>query len=725
MPISIQCDQCHRSYNLDDKFAGKTVKCKNCAALMRVPGGTTELESVPEECLACGNRMPHSARVCTACGFNRQTGQRESTQMETEIADRVQARQKKRRWVREPGSHLLESLDQLIKIIFFLALLAGISLTVMHVFKSPTGFSFPALLPTLFILGVLALVMSPLSTLAVSATLRALKIAPREDTYTRILTCVLLPFSISMMAGWPEMAAQWGWATPVAWLVAIGLLIYFLRGDLIEWGASLGAASIALLLSLIFVNIAGSLLTAATGPLYVDMLPPGPWASLATGHSPENGAKPANTGTIADGTPSFIPMPIPTTQGVTPPPDIITPPAQNVTAPPNPRPNRQPPQPAPTPGTQVAINITPQNPPATVASRPAPPPPVPVIVKSNSFSTIAEFKDFAGIQSVAVATGTAETMLTVASDGTTTDVQRWSITNPDKPEKKERIVGVPYFAQRPPVFCLSPKGDAAVAMVSFPRRQLEITYFDNKIAKKIIPFDGTVPAEAAGSFPGFLDINRFTTRWDYKGSTIVQVISTPTGQEARHFNIDVAVPPSDSVVISPSGRLMAVYGTNQNAAPNLPHNQLILVNLDSGNIQGRINVSDLPVRFLGLAFSPDSAQVALYCAVSDLPTIMTFKVTTGAIISQNLLSQVPLDKNFVAPSHSLLWMPGNQNLLVNGADLVSPITGKKFGSLELSGILDQQIVGTSTLALIVPNPDKSTRLALAKLNDKTISDAAK
>jgi hypothetical protein len=76
MPISIQCDQCHRSYNLDDKFAGKTVKCKNCAALMRVPGGTTELESVPEECLACGNRMPHSARVCTACGFNRQTGQR-------------------------------------------------------------------------------------------------------------------------------------------------------------------------------------------------------------------------------------------------------------------------------------------------------------------------------------------------------------------------------------------------------------------------------------------------------------------------------------------------------------------------------------------------------------------------------------------------------------------------------------------------------------------------
>src|SRR4051794_10925352 len=36
MAIAIQCPACQRSYNVDDKLAGKTVKCKGCGGAIPV-----------------------------------------------------------------------------------------------------------------------------------------------------------------------------------------------------------------------------------------------------------------------------------------------------------------------------------------------------------------------------------------------------------------------------------------------------------------------------------------------------------------------------------------------------------------------------------------------------------------------------------------------------------------------------------------------------------------
>src|ERR1700744_320422 len=41
MSISFSCDSCGKSFTVDDKFAGKKGKCKQCGATMQIPNGAT------------------------------------------------------------------------------------------------------------------------------------------------------------------------------------------------------------------------------------------------------------------------------------------------------------------------------------------------------------------------------------------------------------------------------------------------------------------------------------------------------------------------------------------------------------------------------------------------------------------------------------------------------------------------------------------------------------
>ena len=97
MPIPIECESCHRQYKVDDSAANEA-----------------------SECLSCGATIAPGNRVCTKCGFNTETGQREMLLLADE-ADELEEK-KKRRWTRKPGMPLLEQLDELIKLLVVLAL---------------------------------------------------------------------------------------------------------------------------------------------------------------------------------------------------------------------------------------------------------------------------------------------------------------------------------------------------------------------------------------------------------------------------------------------------------------------------------------------------------------------------------------------------------------------------------------------------------------------------
>jgi len=130
----------------------------------------------------------------------------------------------------------------------------------------------------------------------------------------------------------------------------------------------------------------------------------------------------------------------------------------------------------------------------------------------------------------------------------------------------------------------------------------------------------------------------------------------------------------------------------------------------------------MKVSQLGLAFSADSSQLAIFAAVTDLPTLMVFQVKTGDTVSTNLLSQTPLPKDAEGMPHGLLYLPGAQAWLINGNDLMDGATGVKFASLGLSGVTEPQLVGPSTLAMTFKG-DSGPRTILAKLDDAKIKAA--
>jgi hypothetical protein len=688
MPIPITCEACQRQYKVDDKLTGKKLKCKGCGQLIRVPG-TAVAADESQECLSCGSPLASGSRICPKCGFNLETGQKESLLLEDET-EALKAR-KKRRWQRPAGSSLLESLDELIKLIVLLGLVAGIVVTVVHIVRSPAGISLPALVPAILVLAAIGAIMAPAAALAVNLTVKAMKLAPRDDTYVRAAVVMLVPFACGLLLGWPETAENWEWVARLGWPAAILLLIYFFRADVIEWVTSVAMALAAMGLSVIVVILLGGAVNDMAGGLYGDMLPAGPWTVLAKGHSPEPPPAPPAM------TPSTRRTPTAETTSVTEDPTT----GPTVAAP-----------------REVGSATTP----AVVATVPAAgvttavaPRPVAVKMTSPFFTEVIEndgLRDAAAVVAPAAAGGW---MLTVKNTETTTEVDRWAL-NPL--EKKEHF-SYPYFARKIPQFAISPKGDALAALSFFPRRQLEVMAFDGKTAKRTIALDvqANVPEGATQAVPALLgvaDAARFYLRWDMNGASVAQVFAatgagTP-GWRAVAFGPAVEAVPA---AVSPNGRTAAVFGKNQINFANFdftPPPRPILI------------ASDLDVRLLGLTFSPDGSQLAVYAAVADLPTVMCYQVSTGDRVCTNLLSQTPVPKNAEARPHALVWLAGSQAWLIDGDELADAATGKKIASLGLSGVADQQPVGAGMVAFTFRG-DHGPHTILAKMDDAKIRAA--
>jgi hypothetical protein len=686
MAIAVECQDCHRSYKVDDKLAGKKVKCRNCGALLRVPGEEST-DDGQQQCLSCGKEFARGTRVCPHCGFNTYTGEKEAVPGEDAEAERER---KNKRWVRRAGSPLLATLDTLTKGVLTLALLGGIAMTIVQICLSPGGISLPAVIPMLVVLALISVIMAPLSTVAVNFAVRKLKLAPREDTYSRVALCLLLPFSLAMLTGWPK-TAQWDLIAGLGWPLAILLLLYLLRADVIEWAVSLAALAVAVGISLIIVSLAGSAINDMANGLWGDMLPSGPWTALATGHSPPPKVvvvKPPTSmpATVAGSTPASVPATGPdvvtTTQG---------------------------------PTTEVAATTTG---PATAAT--APVATGPVRMTSPFFAGVIEEPAFADAFAVVAPAEAGDWMLALRIAGNDIEADRWSL-NPL--EKKERYSS-PNFPDAPPQFAISPKGDAVAMLALKPRLHLGVFVPENKNLNRSVWLDlpSNVPQGLTKATPiilAVIDPTRFYLRWDLAGESAFQSFAasaTGTGSlTMRSFAIGPVVENCPGV-LAPNGRMTAVLGRNM----------LYFAQTD-GTVAPRPFpvASDTNVRLLAMTFSPDSTQVAIYAAIAGLPTVACYQVRNGDPVFTCLLSRTPLEKDPPAFPHRLLWLPGGggtQSCLVDGNELIDTATGKKFASLGLSGLADASVVGPSTLALTFKTGE-GYRTVLAKLDDAKIRAA--
>jgi hypothetical protein len=62
--------------------------------------------------------------------------------------------------------------------------------------------------------------------------------------------------------------------------------------------------------------------------------------------------------------------------------------------------------------------------------------------------------------------------------------------------------------------------------------------------------------------------------------------------------------------------------------------------------------------------------------------------------------------------------------LVNGNDFIDAASGKKLGSLNLQGVLDQQMPAPNTLAFQVRTQDPTHNVVVAHVDEAAIRSAA-
>lgn len=684
MPITIECSGCHRSYRLDDKLAGQRVRCRDCGAAIDIPGAAPAAPADPAGAGDGGPGVPDLRSLFGAPGQPRA-----AAQADVNFLDPASLPRRKRRWVRTSGSPMLDSLDPLIKAACVLILLGAIAIWVIHIYQTPAGISFSTLLPMIVVLAVIAGVIAPLMTMSINAAVRMIKLAPRDDAYGRIACALLLPFSGAMIAGFPgAVGGSLGVVPFAAWFICPFLLIYFFRAELFEWTVSISAAIVALGLGMVGAALVGTLVAAINGPLYRDMLPPGPWTGMAGAHSPIPPPPP--------------PAPPPTTLASAPAAEqgSFGKPQESASAPAGSASQVAATKPAIAPGGNNGA------PGRAAASRDIHSPfLVDVIPEEASLTEINR------VIAPSVPTGG---MVIVKNVGNQSTVEKWDAN----PPADVADLTFPYFPKKPNAYALSPRNDDLVALCFFPRSEIDIFAFDGKTPRKTIPLE--VP-DAAPSLLGYSDPTHFLVRWDQEpaaGMAKVQTWSLPAGQPQHMTAAIPTLPGEASMVLAPGGKTLAVCESGA---------QLALYSVDSGAQLRKIRLTDLPFSLVAMAFSPDASQIAVYGLISDVPTILSFKTQTGAPVATSILAASwtrPADDPM---KHRLLWLQtrqGDDLWLVNGCDFLDPASGKKIGSLTVKDVLDVQPIGAGSLIFELPGSAEDTENAVvARLDDKALHEA--
>jgi len=705
MPISIQCPQCKRAYRVNDTLAGQKVRCRDCGAAIDIPGEVPEL---PVEAESKGG-IPGVPDLRALFGAGIQQQQRPAASPEINVIDPPDAPARKRRWVRAPGSPLLESIDELIKAAGLLLIVGSVVVWIVHVYKtSPLGLSVSTLAPMGTVLLVIAGVISPLIAFGIDAAVKLIKLPPRQDSYIRTVIPLLLPFSAAMLSGWPGAEDKLSILPSLGWLLCPALFIYFFRAELFEWVVSVGTAALGLGVGMLAASIVASIITSFTGPLYKDLLPVGAWQSLAKGQSPpppavamtnpavtpETAPAPATPAPVETGTPSFASQPAPEANST---------------------------RVALNSNTGANLNPSPELPPVVPAVNPADNGRPPHRAASRNLESplltnvIAEPAGLSDVTRVVVPSTPNGTMLVIKNSDTESSVQKWEVN----PPAQKADATFPAYPKKPSEFLVGSRGDLLVSLNFFPRNELVITSFDNKIPKKNVPLD--IP-NSVPSLVGFYDPGHFYLRWDEgsvpSGMAKLQQWNAGAGQALRMTASIPAAPPGGSIVIAPGGKTLAVCE---------PSGQLALFSMDNGALLRRIKASDLSFNFINMAFSPDGGTIAVYGMVSDVPTISSFRVATGAPIVNVVVSASLTRPRDDPMKHRLIWFQdsaGEDLWLANGRMLFDAASGKRVGKLELDDVLDQQLAANDTLVFELPGArDGSENLVIAHWNDAALHDA--
>jgi predicted Zn finger-like uncharacterized protein len=708
MPITISCPSCNKEYRVDDKLAGKKVKCRECgtpisvgaaessSAGTRPPESARSAEEAPasqqsgavRRCPSCRTPMAASATYCNACGWSPAPAPTDAPVDAGYGVGGDAPVKRKRKWVRDPGNRKLNSLDSLLNLLLWCGLIAGLGVWVFHIAKSPWGLGAVYLLPVGATLAAIV-ISAALMNVGIRLAARFLEFPPRDDSLNRCLLVLFLPFAVSLLAGWPGLdSGLFSTIITLAWIATPALFVYFFRAEPLEWAASIGAGLTGFFVGYIIISqLAGPIGSVAT--LYRKMLPDGPWTVLATADLalPEEPkpAKPTAIAATQSATSSTEPAPMFSVAGKGP------------------------------SATQPSETNQPEN--TQSAGTPAaPPPPEEFSFLTDVIKDKPEFQNVADIRS---GFGDYVVIAKNPEDGIAT-IERWTID----PLGRKGSTTVIESAVRPATFVLANKGDLLLACTHLPLEQAKVLSFDSSKPQQALSvqnFPGATPVAL-----GFLESagGRVVIR---TGSSIrfftISAINNALNQASNLTLPPEAVNEPDGIAMSPDGRHFAILDNEPAGLQIVIYDPLSTV---AGLIARRIQVTSAPVeKVIGLAYSPDGKQIAACAVMQQLTTLLPFNTGNGTALPSLILSAgEPAFKTEGEKTPGLLWLQNNLAWLLNGNDLYDTRTGKKIGSFHVSDVINEQLAGPDSIMLLQRPPGGGCRAVLARIDDDKIRAAA-
>lgn len=301
-------------------------------------------------------------------------------------------------------------------------------------------------------------------------------------------------------------------------------------------------------------------------------------------------------------------------------------------------------------------------------------------------------------------------VLTVKSRGRTADeLELWT-----SPGLVRTIAFQPQHpADTRSVYVLGPQGEVA-RLVDFPRLAVEIRSADGVVQR-------TAELEAGRyrntEIIGFVANHQLGLLRETSGGLAVDLMDTQTGQVGRSLELQGIQRLAGNIAVSADGELVAVAqkgaagpvlrlnyvgsASDREFAPEIPLNAI---------------EPERPVALSGLCFSPDGRTLAILYEDKGNRLVRSWQVSDGKQVSEWISFGTAPERAPDYRGRALDWLPDGAAWLVYGRYVIDARHGRELGTFDLAELRGHRFLDRDTIA-VLSSPDSGVmRMTTAKLN---------
>lgn len=259
-------------------------------------------------------------------------------------------------------------------------------------------------------------------------------------------------------------------------------------------------------------------------------------------------------------------------------------------------------------------------------------------------------------------------------------------------------------------YALSPDGQHMVEPATFPKPCFQVWSFkDQRVTRRIDMSEETGMPELIG----FIDNDHFLIQSLLRASKVLQVRDVKSGLAQRTIPIATYAHTPGNGELTPDGKYFAIATRTHGQA------ELLLYDLAHVNVNPKSMVitglgERWPVEPVGIAFSRDGSRVAAMFSNQGEAYVISWNIADRRVLTDQLCPGIAPRGGDADCGRTFEYI-GNNALLVGGATIIDPATGRLLANLTDSPLKNQHFEDGNYCHLQYPDQGHS-RLAVVELD---------